>query len=136
MKTVTSKININRLLIGAGYSVWAATKVTTVICLVTLLAFAAKAPFTELISAFLGGLFILLLFGSIISFFTALFIGIPVAILLIKSGLDDVLISSFLGAMIVGLYFLFNGKTENYVLFFMIYGFFCAGEFMKGYKKL
>ncbi len=135
MKKHSYKINIGRLFIGVGYSTWAATKVSIVVSIIAVLAFAAQTNLTNLISGFFGGLFILLLFGGLISFFTALIIGIPVTIFLIKTGLDDELLSAVIGAMIVVMYCLYKGESGNFVLFLMVYGFFCAGGFMKGYKN-
>jgi hypothetical protein len=131
----TSKINTDRLLVAAAYSVAAATKVSLIIALVQFISFIQFLTLSELIISLLGGLLTLIIIGGVITFVVSLFIGIPIAIILIKSGLDDVLFAAIVASIIVVLGFICFSIKEAYVLFFMIYSFFCAGAFMKGYKK-
>lgn len=135
MNSESSKIKIDGLFVGAVHSVWAATKTSFFMALLSTITVISQVTFQELIGRFFGMLLMLVLFGGFISFAVALIVGIPVTIILIKSGLDDELISAVIGLLIVAFYYLILGDLHSYVIMFCIYAFFCAGAFMKGYKK-
>jgi len=136
MKSTPIKINVEGISTGVGYCFLSATKTSVVMSLLFVLTSFPEATLFKLIQGFAGMLFFLVFLGGIITFVVSLIIGVPVTILLVKTGLDDELISSVIGALIVAFYFLLRGDMHMYVAFLAVYAFFCGGAFMKGYKKV
>jgi len=136
MKSNSIKISAEGISTGVGYCFLSATKTSVIMSLLFSLTTIPEATIFEMIQGFAGMLFFLFFLGGIITFVVSLIIGVPVTIILVKTGLDDELISAFLGALIVAFYFLLRGEMHMYVAFLAIYAFFCGGAFMKGYKKV
>lgn len=135
MKTQYPKVNISKLIKGVSYSFSTSLALSSLISLTLIIISIFNRPFQD---NFGSGLFILFLFAfvaGLISLVTSVFVGIPVTIMLIKSGFDDEFISAVIGALVVFIAIYIFAGIDYSAIIFCLYGFCCAYGFMFGYKS-
>ena len=135
MKTNVEKIGADRLLMGVIYSVGVCLFVGLIFSTLMTISKGQSLPFNQLGSYF-ARLIVVVLFSSVITLFISLSVGIPIAILLLKFGFNDELISAMVGAIVVLFLILISDFTKHfYYVTFIFYGFCCGFAFMRGYKQ-
>jgi hypothetical protein len=135
MNNTHIKINGNKLFRGVSFSIGYALMISTGVMLVMLTISTMKGSLPSPIINLIPIFFLWMITVAIVTFFIAVFIGIPITIILIKLGLDDEWISAFTGALLVFYVIFVSEGTTSSALVFTFYGLCCAYAFMKGYKK-
>jgi hypothetical protein len=136
MSLSSSKIDIEKLVVGAFYSVGAAAKLALLFSLVRIIEKVAIVSSVSLLNLSLSSLLYYLIIGGLITFIASVVIGFPLAIVLIKCGLDDSELVAFISAIFLVLACICLEIKQTYVLVLMIYSFFCSRAFINGYKKV
>jgi hypothetical protein len=135
MNTQYPKVDMSKLARGVLYSFSTSLALSFFISIILIINAIFNSPFQNNFGSGLFILFIWAFVAGLISLIASVFVGIPVTIILIKSGFDNEFISAAIGALLVLFtLYLFAGVDYSAIMF-CLYGFSCAYGFMFGYKS-
>jgi len=130
------RMNAEGLLKGVLSSTFAALKLSIILVTLSFVINSLQGrPIDRVIAEFLMALWIFSIMTSVIAFFAAGIIGIPIVSLLLWLQMDDELIAAVIATLLMFLIIIVNTRPELFATLFITYSFYCGWSFMKGYKR-